>query len=333
MLDYNPAHRQFIFTVMDETRFAQASFLDSRLQIDVQQMQGVALQAVDEAFPGAFELPPAAYLFHIGHCGSTLLSRALGATPQVLALREPLPLRMLASSARELGDTLSWMSQPEWERMKEIVLLALERRFRPDQLPVIKASSTCNNLVEPVLETHPDRRAVLLYQPLETSLAGVFRNRTNLGDLRVQGRERLQEWQSLAGDRDTTLASLDEALIAVLSWLASMQRFALARQRHPDRVLMVDFNRFLADPTEQLPGIAHFIGLGEQAEQIAHAYDNVCQVYAKDPSQPYTPERRQSQLNRSRRENAEEIRRCLGKARDLIGQYPDLEGLAAYLGD
>jgi hypothetical protein len=41
-------------------------------------------------------------IFHIGHCGSTLLSRLLESWPQVQGLREPLPLRILAEAWPQL---------------------------------------------------------------------------------------------------------------------------------------------------------------------------------------------------------------------------------------
>lgn len=331
MLDYNPAFRKFIFTSLEETRFAEASFLDSRLNTRADALQGVTLADVDAVFPDRFELPPAAYIFQVGHCGSTLLSRALGATPDVLALREPLPLRVLANTRRELDDALSWMSREEWRRLSTIILLALERRFRPGQLPIIKASSTCNNLVEPVLASHPGRRALLLYQPLETSLAAMFRNRANFGDLRSQGRDRLQEWLDLAGQEDMVLADLEEDDVAVLSWIASLQRFEQARQRLPERVMMLDFNRFIADPHDHLHRVAAFLGLDAQAEQLANAFANVSRRYAKNPGKPYSPERRQASLDSSRRHNAEGISRAMDKARALLQSHPDMAGLEPYL--
>ena len=51
------------------------------------------------AHPG---LPLAGLIFHMTHCGSTLISRALGSLPQVLALGEPEPVADLAALAGTL---------------------------------------------------------------------------------------------------------------------------------------------------------------------------------------------------------------------------------------
>src|SRR5688572_26505783 len=56
-------------------------------------------------------------IFHIGHCGSTLLSRLLESWPQVQGLREPLPLRTLAEIWRDLHAPHSRLSPQEATRV------------------------------------------------------------------------------------------------------------------------------------------------------------------------------------------------------------------------
>ena len=49
------------------------------------------LDALAEAAAARPGLPLAGLIFHMTHCGSTLISQALGSLPQILALDEPEP--------------------------------------------------------------------------------------------------------------------------------------------------------------------------------------------------------------------------------------------------
>ena len=333
MFDYSPPHRSFMFTSLDETGYAQTIFLDTRMQLSPRMLEHVTFDAVDAAFPDRFSLPPAGYLFHTGHCGSTLISRALGVSREVLGIREPMTLRTLATTLREVNKPLGWFDEAGWERLKTILLLALERRFRPTQLPIIKCTSTCNNLAEPILNCHPERRAVFLHQSLETTLAGLFRSRRTPRDLVAQSRDRVQEWHDLTGNDDLHLATLDPEQVAVLSWLASMQRFETAQRQFPDRVLRIDFDEFLGSPDAGLQKLAAFFGLESKADKMKAAFPQIASAYSKDPSQRYSTAKRQLKLDQSRENNAGLIRSCLDMAHREIEARPEFAGLADYLGD
>ena len=60
------------------------------------------LDALAEAAAARSGLPLAGLIFHMTHCGSTLISQALGSLPQVLALGEPEPVGDLATLAGTL---------------------------------------------------------------------------------------------------------------------------------------------------------------------------------------------------------------------------------------
>ena len=84
---------------------AAAAFLDDRaLPAGVQ-----GVWAPLDSLAGLPATPPADALLHIGHCGSTLLSRVIEAWPGVQALREPVPLRTLAAAWPTRG--AAWASQ------------------------------------------------------------------------------------------------------------------------------------------------------------------------------------------------------------------------------
>jgi hypothetical protein len=87
-----------------------------------------ALAGLDGSAP-----PPAGFVHHLSRCGSTLVSRALGAVPGVLALSEPGPLdTVLRAPAAELG----W-SDDDHARVLRGMVAALSRAAGPSGRQVV----------------------------------------------------------------------------------------------------------------------------------------------------------------------------------------------------
>ena len=84
---------QVLLSHLTEGDYRKASFLDQRIitpQLQRQLVPWSELSAVD-----MLQTAKPQYIFHIGHVGSTLLSRLLGEIDEILALREPQLLRTL----------------------------------------------------------------------------------------------------------------------------------------------------------------------------------------------------------------------------------------------
>ena len=79
------------------------------------------------------------------------------------------------------------------------LLDSMSRRFRADQVNIIKATSTSNNLIQPVLNEHAGHKAVLLYLPLESYLAAMLGKQRQASDLWMQGRKRMLDWMGIDG--------------------------------------------------------------------------------------------------------------------------------------
>ncbi len=78
-----------------------AAFLDERVLAGRSDGFRIPLATLRERAQACVGRAPHA-IFHIGHCGSTLLARVLGELPGLRVLREPLPLRTLAALYEEL---------------------------------------------------------------------------------------------------------------------------------------------------------------------------------------------------------------------------------------
>ena len=91
-----------------------------------------ALRALD----GEPSLDPAALIFHVSRCGSTLLSRLLGCIPGVLVISEPAPLNALL-----LADPGSLDGETEAQALRLLVRALGRRRFGDERHYVLKLSS------------------------------------------------------------------------------------------------------------------------------------------------------------------------------------------------
>ena len=85
----DPVNDRVLLVAKSEQEYRDAAFLDERSLRPNTPQQIVDWSALAAAVP-----PDARrdvqYIFHIGHVGSTLISRLLGELPQIFALREPL---------------------------------------------------------------------------------------------------------------------------------------------------------------------------------------------------------------------------------------------------
>ena len=114
----DPARGRVLTIHMREADYRAASFLDDRVLTRESEGAWVPYPRLAEAVARMEgDARPLHFIFHIGHAGSTLLSRLLDELGGVLPLREPLPLRTLAEA-------------PDAERLKTFARL-WRRGLRP----------------------------------------------------------------------------------------------------------------------------------------------------------------------------------------------------------
>src|SRR5438270_6282439 len=119
---------------MDREAYRGASFLDDRLLQTPVDAQIVPWPQVEEAMAGELR-HDARWIFHIGHVGSTLLSRLLGEIDGVLGVREPRLLRDLALSPAEVRT-----------RYLAPVTKLMSRTFAADEIACVKATSFASEI-------------------------------------------------------------------------------------------------------------------------------------------------------------------------------------------
>ncbi|MEM9182845.1 MAG: hypothetical protein AAGB27_06775 [Pseudomonadota bacterium] len=308
--------RRFLLRPMTADSYRRSLFLDDRIAAPSAEQQIVAMEACREPL-AEVEVLPALWVFHHGHCGSTYLSRMLEQLSPLLALREPMTLRALAVFQRDLESPLSLMDPTDFDGHLDQQLRLLTRRYEPSLPTLVKATSDCGGLAGPLLASHPEHRALRVGIPLESYLQTMLRSELRRQELYHFSQTRLADLQALGLGQSVRLYQLTPGELAAMSWLAVNRSLDAAEAELTsaapgERVLRVDFERFLAEPVTQLARIAAFYGITPSVEQLEQAArGEIAQGYSKDPAMRYDRSSRQAELEHSARENADEIQRGL----------------------
>ena len=97
------ARDQVFLVRMDQAAYRTASFLDDRILTPTTRGAWAPWSVTAAAMSTTTTQRPLHFIFHAGHVGSTLLSRLLDETRNVLPLREPVPLRTIAELRFQLA--------------------------------------------------------------------------------------------------------------------------------------------------------------------------------------------------------------------------------------
>ncbi len=304
---------------MAETDYEQAAFLDERIISASTRGSWLPLRGLVDLRGRIRCHRPPAWLFHIGHCGSTLISRLLGAHPNVLALREPGVLQALAYSRR----TAAAECGPE---LFELCVALLSRSYHESQRALIKPTSDCSNLIEPLLEHDSTAPAILLFVGLDTYAATMLRATALRRDVETRHPARIEDFEKRLGA--SVGACSDDARRVAVSWLASMSAFADAAASFGNRVMWLDFDDFLARPGQRLGEAAAFLDTPYTAhETTALVNGPLLRRYSKNLDKGYSEAIRNQQLSDSRDRYGNEIATTLNFAEHLAARFEKIAAL------
>ena len=267
---------------------------------------------------------PADAIFHIGHCGSTLLSRVLESWPGMQALREPLPLRTLAQALPSAAEAESRSPLHETSILLRQLWNAWSRPLAAQQRTAVKATSSCNALIAPLLGMQPAMRAVLLDMPLRPYLATLSKSPDSTRDATAAAGERLSDLHARGYAHDIALHALSVQQQCAMGWLAERVRFAELAQAHADRVLRVDFERLLSQPEAELVRIATHLQLDAGAVPAALASPSWAR-YSKAQDYGYGSQDRAHDLALALQRNAREIEEGIAWVEAQVQRSPQLQ--------
>ena len=191
-----------------EPSYRAASFLDDRFLANPAGGVWVPVEALPDVSARISCARPLHFIFHVGHVGSTLVSRLLDEVAPVLPLREPLPLRTIANGFDAAGQLD--------ERAR--IFAALWARGYPHTVAVVlKATSSAGRIAAPLLALLPASRAIYLNLPPEPYLATLLAGENSRRDLQGHAAQRLRR---LATRYAAAIPAIGDAgELAAMSWL------------------------------------------------------------------------------------------------------------------
>jgi hypothetical protein len=315
------------FIALTRAEYAAASFLDARILTPRTLITRIPWATVDAAI-GAAELPARCdFIFHIGHVGSTLLSRLIGAHPQALCLREPVVLRGFAQIREEqYAGTAAW-SDRDYSMRIDGCLKLLSRTYEEHQIAVVKATSFVSEIAADLLRRTRAPRALVAFVSPESYLATLFGGANSRHEAKLMMAARLRRLHRRLGRDAWQPASLSEGEALAMSWACEMS--ALSRIAG-ERVLAVNFDDFLIDPHAGLRRALRHFGIDASPPDIAAILRGPdMHRYSKAPEHAYDSALRLEVLAEARHRHGAEIRRGLAWLDRAAADFPAIrDGLA-----
>ncbi len=314
----------------DQDFYRNAIFLDQRVLTEGTKGAWVPLQVLwDQVRAGqGGRVAPANFIFHTGHCGSTLISRLLDEVPSVLGLREPLALRTLAVG-HNVRETLPGGA---YEDTFSLTYQLLSRRFSPEQQVIIKATSMCNNLGSLLLSKNSANRGLLLFVTLEIYLTNML-DKKETPDIEGFFKHRLAGLEKRVPELEINFAEMTKPEKIAFSWLAEAAELAdLAGGREKQQVLLMDFDQFLKEREIHLELIFNHFNLPGEEEALARMQASpVFNDYAKQPGFAFNAENRVAILKESRAANKEAIDKGIAFVEGLMKTHTSLASISEKL--
>jgi hypothetical protein len=251
-----------VFVPMDREAYHRSIFLDARISTAASRSLKVPAGAlIDPARRAA----PTGWIFHVAHCGSTLLARALDRPSANLVLREPFALRQLAFSRDSGGLALT--------------AAMLSKRYRGDLPTIVKANVPVNFLLPALAALDPQASAILLYATLRDYLLAILRSDNHRDWLRRV----TTQLAVYLGD----LSSLSDSERCAALWLAQIRAFTDALAAMPN-ARTLDSEIFFADPGPVLKAAAAHLAVPMSDAEIRETVEGpLFATYSKNPEQPF----------------------------------------------
>lgn len=262
---------------MDRDSYRAASFLDDRLMQHPVNAQIVPWPDIEEAVAEDMRAD-ARWIFHIGHVGSTLVSRLLGELEGVLAVREPRLLRDLAVTPPNVR-----------RRYLTAVPKLMSRTFADNETACVKATSFASEIAADLVP--PGERALFMFATPRNYVASILAGANSVKELHALAEYRRQRLQQRGIELPSPANDADRAATA---WACEMTTLEAAADRMTDRsIAWTDFDVMLKDMPAELARIASHFGFTASSERLRElATGPHMRRYSKDPNFEYTPQLR-----------------------------------------
>ena len=293
----DPSQGMGRLVAMDRDSYRAASFLDDRMLRSPADAQIVSWDRIEAAATGDMRRD-ARWIFHIGHVGSTLLSRLLGELDGVLAIREPRLLRDLALIPADIRG-----------RYMAPVPRLMSRTFDETEIACVKATSFASEIA-PELASGGEPCLFMFADP-RNYIAGILAGETSVKELHALAASRADRMRGRAQMQDNEQRS--NAHLAAAAWACEMMSLEKAAEEMGDRrIQWADFDRMLEDMPAAIGRAAeHFGFTAEPGSLEAIASGALMRRYSKALDHGYSPALRRDLIAQASRDHGRDIRGAL----------------------
>lgn len=264
--------RDAVFFEMDREAYFRSIFTDRRIspKNPVPQRMPIAelLSATAKVEPA-----PVRYIFHIAHCGSTLLARALDLKEQNLVCREPFALRQLGAKAANGGGE-------DFDALVHLARVMLGRRYNAADPVIVKANVPVNFMIPALMQPQANEPAIFLHYGLEDYLLAILRSQMHRGWVQHVSDELRPGIEKLTGARD---AAEGVPELAARLWLTQMLQFDAALAAYPNAKSLGAEDLFERPKEVIAASFAHFGQPQSEATVDAVVASDLFSRYSKDP--------------------------------------------------
>lgn len=291
---------------MDRESYRAASFLDDRMLRATVDAHVVSWTAIEDAITEDLR-SDARWIFHIGHVGSTLLSRMLGEIDGVLAVREPRLLRDLALLPADIR-----------RRYAVPVPRLMSRTFGNSEIACVKATSFASEVAPDLVP--PGERALFLFATPRNYVASILAGENSLVELRTLSGTRAERLNA----RGLAFPAHNDAELATAAWAAEMTSLEAAAQSMADRpIAWSDFDAMLRNMDAELERTARFFGFAANTDRLREIISGpLTKRYSKAPEYEYSPKLRRDLLGESSERYGREIDSALAMLETAAEKSP-----------
>jgi hypothetical protein len=328
----DPPADSVAFIRLKRSDYERASFLDARLLSPQTTSTSRPWSQVAAAIDAAQLLERCGFIFHIGHVGSTLLSRLMGSLPGAFCLREPVILRTFAQLSDHPEAQPRLWSEDDFNARLTGCLKLLSRTFEAQQLPLIKATSFVSELAAGLMSRATDPKAVIMYVSPESYMATILGGPNSRQEAKLLAPSRLRRLQRRIGAEAWQLAALSEGEIVALSWACEMSALARAANSGGKRAFRVDFDQFLTSPGPHMAALLSHFQIKATAQEVRTIIEGPeMRRYSKAPEHGYDAALRRDVLNAARSTHGAEIRRGLAWLDRAAEQFTEVRNATTYV--
>jgi hypothetical protein len=303
----DPSTGNIRLIAMNRESYRAASFLDDRMLQQPVDPQIMSWMDVDSALSDDMR-HDGRWIFHIGHVGSTLLSRLLGEFEDVLAIREPRLLRDVALAP-----------PPVRESYIGSVPRLMSRSFADDELACVKATSWVSEIAPELVP--PRERALFMFANPRNYIATILAGENSVKEQRMLAATRAQR---LSRRVSSLRPARSDAELAAIAWACEMTSLESAADAMADRKIgWLDFDQMLANIPEALRLTADHFGFhADEAQLQALARGPLMSHYSKALEYDYSPSLRRELIAESERLHGRDIDSALAMLRSAAEKSP-----------